>query len=144
MGAFLEDASAVEDDDPVGGLGGAEAVGDEDDGSALAQFADAVVGGLFGAGVEGGGGLRRRSGGVRLCGGRLGRRRAAATGRRRGLAAPLGGAEWVSRPSGREAMTSLAAEARASAITVSSFAVALAEGDVLAGGGLPAGDVLGQ
>ncbi|ATW52295.1 hypothetical protein CGZ69_35645 [Streptomyces peucetius subsp. caesius ATCC 27952] len=49
---MFKDASFVEDDDVVGFAGGAEAVSDEYDGSALAEGADAFVHGLFGAGVE--------------------------------------------------------------------------------------------
>ncbi|MFE4830742.1 hypothetical protein [Streptomyces sp. NPDC056672] len=42
----------VEDDDAVCAAGGAETVGDEDDGATGAQGADAFVDGFFGKGVE--------------------------------------------------------------------------------------------
>ncbi|MFI0020054.1 hypothetical protein [Streptomyces griseus] len=47
MGAVLDDVAVVEDDDAVGVLGAAGAVGYEDDGSVGGTFADAVVGGLL-------------------------------------------------------------------------------------------------
>ncbi|MEV7834955.1 hypothetical protein AB0P12_30660 [Streptomyces subrutilus] len=52
MVAFFDNAAVVEDDDAVRVLGGAEAVGDEDDGPVGGEFADAVVRGLLGSGVS--------------------------------------------------------------------------------------------
>lgn len=46
VGAVLDDVAVVEDDDGVGVLRAARAVGYEGDGSVGGTFADAVVGGL--------------------------------------------------------------------------------------------------
>ena len=57
MGAPLEDAALVEDDDLVGPLHGAQAVGDHQGGAAGEEAFEGVLDEAFGLGVEGGGGF---------------------------------------------------------------------------------------
>lgn len=53
MGALLGNTALIQDKGAVGTSSGAEAVGDEDDGTAFAQEAELLVRGPFGVRVEG-------------------------------------------------------------------------------------------
>lgn len=57
MGALLEDGAVFEDEDAVGHADGGEAVGDEDGHAVAGEFGETEEDVVFGAGVEGGGGL---------------------------------------------------------------------------------------
>ena len=57
MGAALAELALVHDEDGVGGLNGAEAVGDEDAGAAGDHAGEGEADAVFGVGVDGAGGL---------------------------------------------------------------------------------------
>ena len=57
MGACFPNLAVMHDDDSVGVLNGREAVGDDDGGPALHEFADGVLDEGFGFGIDAGGGF---------------------------------------------------------------------------------------
>ena len=132
MGAFLDDAAVVHDDDAVGGADGGQAVGDDDRGAVFHQPLERVLDQPLAFGVERGGRfVEQQQGRVRRSSARAMAMRWRWPPDRRAPPSPM----KVSRPSGSARRKFSALASRAAAQISSSLGVPMAVAQVVAGRG---------